>query len=346
MIGFCGGSTGRLLASHGEIARPEFRMDDARASALPHCVSPMSISTDPGPNPLRHDAASGGLQRSLWHDAWRRLRQNRLALSGGAIVLLLAFVTCAAPWLAPHDPNVQYLERITGTSQPMAGNAQFPLGTDYLGRDLLSRLIWGARISFVIGVSSNVIAVVLAVIVGATAGYAGGWIETCLMRVTDVFMAFPTLLLAVGLVAVLRPSIASLILSIGLAGWTYLARIVYGEVSSIRARDFVLAARAVGVPPRLILVRHVLPHLVSILTVYGTLRIGSTVMLEAMLSYIGIGIQPPTASWGSMICEGQYYYRAAPWLVLYPGAVIALTVLGFNLLGDGLRDALDPRQRH
>lgn len=300
--------------------------------------SVVSLST------IEQQMASAVRQRTFWQDVWLRLRRDRFALLGGVIVLLFAFVTIAAPWLAPHNPSFQYREGLSDMGQPLPNSAKFLLGTDNLGRDLLSRLIWGARISFVIGVLSNVLSVAVAVGVGALGGYLGSWVEIVLMRITDVFMGFPALLLAVGLIAVLKPSTLTLIISIAFVNWTYLARITYGEVLSIKAREFILAARVVGVPSTRILVRHVLPHLVSLITVYVTLGIASTVMLEATLSYVGIGVQPPTPSWGNMISQGQRYYRAAPWLILYPGLAIIASVLGFNLLGDGLRDALDPRQ--
>jgi len=288
--------------------------------------------------------AVGIAQRTFWQDVWLRLRRDRLALVGGLIVLALVLVAIMAPWLAPHDPTFQNRDGLTEMGQPLPSSAKYPLGTDNLGRDILSRLIYGARVSLVIGVGSNMLAVAFAVVIGSTAGFLGGRTETVLMRVTDVFMGFPALLLAVALVAVLKPSVAMLILAIALVNWTYLTRIVFGEVQSIASREFVVAARAVGSSNGRILVRHIWPHLVSIIIVYLTLGIATTVMLEATLSYIGIGVPPPSPSWGNMINEGQRYYRAAPWMILFPGLAIIITVLGFNLLGDGLRDALDPRQ--
>jgi peptide/nickel transport system permease protein len=194
-------------------------------------------------------------------------------------------------------------------------------------------------------VASNFLAVLIGVTMGSLAGYLGGAAEVLIMRFIDVLMGFPVLLLAVGLIAVLDPNPFTIILVIAFVNWTYLSRIVYNMVRALKTREFVVAALSIGVPAWRILLRHILPHLVSIMVVYASLGIASSVMLESTLSYVGIGVQPPTASWGNMINQGQRYYRTAPWLVLFPGALIALSVLAFNLLGDGLRDAVDPYAR-
>ena len=193
-----------------------------------------------------------------------------------------------------------------------------------------------------IGICSNLLAVGIAVIAGSLAGYLGGVVDTVIMRFIDLIMAFPVLLLSVGLVAVLRPSPLTIILVIAFVNWTYLGRIIYHMVRAITQRGFILAAHSVGVPELRILIRHILPQLTSIIVVYASLGISTSVMLESTLSYIGIGVQPPIPSWGNMINEGQRFYRTAPWMVLYPGALIALTVMSFNLMGDRLRDLLDP----
>ena len=283
--------------------------------------------------------------QSLWGDAWRRLKQDRAAIMGGVVVLLLVAMVVFAPLLAPHDPAKGYSEGLSDYGEPLPANKTFPLGTDHLGRDVLSRLIWGARISLLIGIVSNLLAVLIAVPVGAIAAYMGGWVEIVLMRFTDVVMAFPMLLLAIALAAVLEPGLGTVIIVIAFVYWSYLARIIYSKVLSVKNIEFVMAARAVGVPSFRILAVHILPHLMSECLVYATLGVAQTVLTEASMSYLGIGVRPPTPSWGSMIAEGQTYYRAAPWLILYPGLALMLTVLAFNLLGDGLRDALDPRTR-
>jgi peptide/nickel transport system permease protein len=283
---------------------------------------------------------------------WRRLRRDRVAMFGAVLVGLLILVAVFAPLLAPHDPAEQFRDGLTPDGQPVPstvlsgkGEAEFLLGTDANGRDLLSRIFYGARVSLTVGVLANLLAVALGIIIGVTAGYLGGWVETILMRFTDIMMAFPTLLLAMTLVAILKPSLWIIIVVIGLVYWTWIARVVYSQVLAMREREFVIASRALGGNRRFVILHHILPQLIPTIIVWGTLGIATNVMLEASLSYLGIGVQPPTPSWGGMIQQGQSYYRSAPWLVIYPGLAIMITVFAFNLLGDGLRDALDPTQR-
>ena len=283
--------------------------------------------------------------------AWRRLKRDRAAMFGAAIILAIVLAALFAPLLAPHNPTEQFRDGLTKGGQPLpstlvsAGNLRFPLGTDPNGRDLFSRILYGARVSLLVGVLANLLALAIGTFVGAVAGYFGDPFETLLMRFTDIMMAFPTLLLAMALVAILKPSLWIIVVVIGLVYWTWVARVVYGQVVSLRYRDFVVASQAVGSPRGYTLTRHILPHLVPTLIVWGTLGIATNVMLEASLSYLGIGVQPPTPSWGGMIQQGQSFYRSAPWLVIFPGLAIMITIFAFNLLGDGLRDALDPSQR-
>src|SRR5215212_1491033 len=283
---------------------------------------------------------------------WRRLRRDRVAMFGAVLVGSLIMIALFAPLISPHDPAEQFRDGLTPDGQPVpstlfqsGAGTEFPLGTDANGRDLLSRIFHGAQVSLTVGVLANLLAVVLGIVIGVTAGYFGGVIETVLMRFTDIMMAFPTLLLAMALVAILKPSLWIIIVVIGLVYWTWIARVVYGQVLALREREFVTASRAIGAPRGFTLFHHILPQLTPTLIVWGTLGIATNVMLEASLSYLGIGVQPPTPSWGGMIQQGQSYYRSAPWLVIYPGLAIMITVFAFNLLGDGLRDALDPTQR-
>jgi len=271
---------------------------------------------------------------------------------GAVLVGLLIMIALFAPLISPHDPAEQFRDGLTPDGQPVpstlfqsGGRTEFPLGTDANGRDLLSRIFHGAQVSLTVGVLANLLAVVLGLVIGVTAGYLGGWVETVLMRFTDIMMAFPTLLLAMTLVAILKPSLWIIIVVIGLVYWTWIARVVYSQVLTIREREFVIASRALGGNRRFVILHHILPQLIPTIIVWGTLGIATNVMLEASLSYLGIGVQPPTPSWGGMIQQGQSYYRSAPWLVIYPGLAIMITVFAFNLLGDGLRDALDPTQR-
>jgi peptide/nickel transport system permease protein len=283
---------------------------------------------------------------SLWGEIWRRFRRDKFAMIGVAIIIVLVAIAILAPWIAPHDPTKQYDEGITMQGMPVGPSSQFWLGTDTLGRDLLSRLMYGVRVSLVVGVLANGFALILGVIFGLTAGFFRGGTETVLMRMTDVMMAFPIFLLAVALSAAIdKPGIGVLILVIGIVYWTPMTRVIHGEVLSIREKEFVDAARLIGCTNRRILFRHILPHLVAPIIVYTSLGIATTILFEATLSYIGLGVQPPTPSWGQMIAEGQNYYLSAPHLVIYPGLAIMITVLAFNLVGDGLRDAFDPHQR-
>nr|WP_314086042.1 ABC transporter permease [uncultured Shinella sp.] len=275
----------------------------------------------------------------------KELCRQPAAVFGLVIVLAVVFAAIAAPWLAPYAPDNQMFDGLTLEGAPMPPGEQFALGTDTLGRDLLSRLLYGARTSLIIGLVANGIAVAIGLFVGVTAGYMRGWVGGLLMRFTDLMMAFPALLLAIVLAAILKPSLWIVAMVIALVNWVQVARIVYTETRGLVERDFIMAERALGAGNARIVLLHVLPHLVPTAIVWGTLGIATTVLLEATLSFLGIGVQPPQPSWGNIIFESQSYFQAAPWLVFFPGAVILLTALAFNLVGDALRDILDPTQR-
>ena len=295
--------------------------------------------------PSEEEAAAALPMHSQWALVWYRFRRDRTALLGAVVVLLLILAAVFAPLLAPHDPTQIFDSGLTLDGTPAPPGHDFLLGADTLGRDQLSRILYGARVSLVIGIVANGLAIAIGVIVGALGGYFSGVFGTIMMRLTDVMMAFPVLLLAIALVAVLKPSLWIVIAVIAFVYWTPIARIVHGQVLAIKEREFVEAARAVGMGHTRILVRHIFPHIVPVMIVYATLGIATNVLFEAALSYLGVGVQPPTPSWGAMISESQNYYRSAPWLIIFPGLAIMVTVLGFNLLGDGLRDALDPVRR-
>ena len=278
-------------------------------------------------------------------EAWKRFRRDRLALGAFAAVLLLTAVALAAPWLAPYDPAQQFFDGLTLEGAPLPPSARFWLGTDLLGRDLFSRLIYGARTSLMIGVAANSAAVALGALVGVIAGYLQGPVGFILMRFTDLMIAFPALLLAIALAAIFAPSLWIVALVIALVNWVQVARIIYTETTSLAARDYIEATRALGAAWPRIVFRHILPHLAPTLLVWGTLGIATTVLLEATLSFLGIGVRPPTPSWGGIIYESQSYFLSAPWLVFFPGAAILLLALSFNLVGDALRDAFDPTGR-
>ncbi|MGR3494027.1 ABC transporter permease [Citreimonas sp.] len=261
---------------------------------------------------------------------------------GMAVILVMVFAAIFAPWIMPHDPFEQSFDGLSLVGAPLPPGGDFPLGTDLLGRDLASRLILGTRTSLIIGVLANGIAILLGAGVGITAGYFGGWIGAILMRFTDLMMAFPALLLAIVLAAIFQPSLLIVALVIAMVNWVQMARVIYTETRSLAERDFIQVQRALGAGHLRILGSHLLPHLLSSILVFGTLGISTTVLLEATLSFLGVGVQPPMPSWGNIIFENQTYFTTAPWLVFFPGAAIVLLALAFNLVGDALRDILDP----
>ena len=277
--------------------------------------------------------------------AMARLLRRKMALFGLAIIALVVSGAVFAPLIAPFDPNDQMFDGLTLEGAPMPPGGQFLMGTDLLGRDLFSRLLYGAQTSLIIGVMANGLALVIGTLVGITAGFFRGWIGGILMRFTDLMMAFPALLLAICLAAIFQPSLWIVALVIALVNWVQTARVIYTETSSLATRDFIAAERTLGASTGRILFRHILPHLLPTIIVWGTLGISTTVLLEATLSFLGIGVQPPTASWGNIIFENQTYFQTAPWLVFIPGAAIILLALAFTLVGDALRDVLDPMQR-
>jgi len=268
-----------------------------------------------------------------------------LALFGLVAIVVVVVAALFAPWLAPYPPDEQFFDGLTLEGAPLPPNATFLLGTDLLGRDLLSRLLYGARTSLIIGIVANGIAVGIGAMVGVSAGFFGGLVGSALMRFTDLMMAFPALLLAIVLAAIFRPSLWIVALVIAMVNWTQIARVTYTETRSLAEREFVEAEWAIGAGRARILFRHILPHLVPTMLVWGTLGVATTVLLEATLSFLGIGVQPPTPSWGNIIYESQTYFTTAPWLVFIPGACIVILALGFNLVGDALRDILDPTQK-
>ncbi|WP_413871176.1 ABC transporter permease [Albidovulum sp.] len=294
-----------------------------------------NASTSPEPAALSETSPS----------LWRRLARRKLALTGLAVIALCLAGAVLAPWIAPYDPNEQHFDGLTIEGAPLPPGAMFWFGTDLLGRDLFSRLLFGARTSLVIGIVANGTALVIGTLVGVAAGYFRGLAGAVLMRFTDLMMAFPALLLAICLAAIFSPSLWIVAMVIAFVNWVQTARVIFTQTSSLAERDFIAAERTLGAGHGRILFRHILPHLVPTLIVWGTLGISTTVLLEATLSYLGVGVQPPTPSWGNIIFENQTYFQTAPWLVFIPGAAILALALGFNLVGDALRDILDPTQQ-
>ncbi|QIG48589.1 ABC transporter permease [Nordella sp. HKS 07] len=276
---------------------------------------------------------------------WKRFSKDRVALFGLAVIVIVVLAALLAPVVAPYDPSEQFFDGLTLEGAPLPPNERFLFGTDTNGRDQLSRLLYGARTSLLIGLVANGIAVLIGTLLGVVAGYTRGFVGAAIMRFTDLMMAFPPLLLAIALTAILKPGLSIVIVVIALVNWVQIARVIYTETTSLAEREYIEAARALGASGPRILFRHLIPHLVPTIIVYATLGIATTVLLEAMLSFLGRGVQPPTPAWGMMIFESQSYFLNAPWLVFIPGAAILIVALAFNLAGDGLRDALDPTQR-
>jgi peptide/nickel transport system permease protein len=271
-----------------------------------------------------------------------RLSRDAFFVFGLAVIALAVAAALLAPLISPYSPDEQFFDGLTLEGAPLPPGGRFLLGTDLLGRDLLSRLLWGARTSLVIGIVANGAAVLIGTLLGVTAGFLRGFPGSAIMRLTDLMMAFPALLLAIALAAIFEPSLWIVALVIALVNWVQVARVVYSQTVSLSERDFIEAVRALGAGPARILFLHIVPHLVPTMIVWATLGIATTVLLEATLSFLGVGVRPPTPSWGNIIFENQTYFTTAPWLVFFPGMAILLTALAFNLLGESLNDALDP----
>jgi len=271
--------------------------------------------------------------------------KNKLALIGLISIFIFSLSALFAPVITPYEPDKQFFEGLSLEGAPLPPNSKFWLGTDLLGRDLFTRLIYGARTSLIIGIVANGIALLIGAFLGIAAGYARGWTGTVIMRFTDLMMAFPALLLAIALAAIFQPSLWIVALVIACVNWVQIARVIYSQTMALATSEYIEAVRSIGASwPRILFV-HILPHLWPTILVWGTLGIATTVLLEATLSFLGVGVRPPTPSWGGIIYESQSYFLDAPWLVFFPGLAIMALSLSFNLVGDALRDALDPMRR-
>ena len=271
---------------------------------------------------------------------WQRFLKNKMALAGSIIVVAFFAVSLLAPWIAPYDPGAIDLKLVL-----MPPSAAHLLGTDQLGRDVLSRMIWGAKISLKVGFAATGLAIFIGTILGAIAGYYGRWVDAVIMRFVDIMLCFPTFFLILAVIAFLEPSIWNIMIVIGLTGWMGITRLVRADFTSLRERDFVLAARGIGAGDFRIILVHILPNAMASVLVAATLGVAGAILTESALSFLGIGVQPPTPSWGNILTAGKDNIDIAWWLSLYPGLAILLTVLGYNLLGEGIRDSLDPRLR-
>ena len=269
---------------------------------------------------------------------WNRFRRNRLALAGGVVVLALFLLSFLAPLVTPYDPS-----HLDAWHVLLPPSARHWFGTDELGRDVFTRVIYGSRVSLKVGFVAVGLALLIGTSVGLVAGFYGGWADSILMRLVDIMLCFPTFFLILAVIAMLEPSIWYIMIIIGLTGWMGVARLVRAEVLTLREREFVLAARGLGASDFRIIVHHILPNALSPVLVTATLGVAGAILTESALSFLGIGVQPPTPSWGNILTAGKEYIEFAWWLSLFPGLAILVTVLAYNLLGEGLRDALDPR---
>ena len=293
------------------------------------------------PQPATWDAEASGAPFSPWRDFLQRFATNRSAMVGFVIVLALCLVALLAPWIAPHP----FAEQDLMVSLEPPGTEGYPLGTDQFGRDIFSRLVYGARVSLQVGGIVTTVSMLIGITIGCLAGYHGGRVDAVLSNLINLVWGFPLILVALLFVAVIGPGLGGAMIATGLVTWSGFARIVRGEVIALRNREFVLAARALGRSNGWIIIRHILPNIIGPVLVIASFTMAVAVIIETSLSFLGLGAQPPTPSWGSMLNEGRSVIYRAWWLATFPGIAIATLVLGFNLLGDGLRDVLDPRMR-
>jgi peptide/nickel transport system permease protein len=278
---------------------------------------------------------------SLYKDAWKRLKKNKLAMASLFVISFLILVAIFAPLISPYDPDVQDL--VHKLSPP---NGQHVMGTDNFGRDILARIIYGSRVSLSVGLIAESIAVVIGVLLGAMAGYFGGVVDAIISRIIEIFASFPFILFAIAIMFAIGPGIFNVYLAIGIIGWTGLARLIRGQVIQLKQKEYIEAAIANGAGSFRIIFKHLIPNCLSLIIVVITLNIPADIILEASLSFLGLGVQPPMSSWGAMIKASQMYMRVMPSFAIFPGIAIMITVLAFNMLGDGLRDALDPKLKN
>lgn len=302
-------------------------------------MSEATLRHEPDAPDIRLDTGAGE-HRSHARVVWRRFLQHRLAVMGGLVVVALCISAAFAGLLAPHDPTA--LDTSKRFLAPFL-SWRYPLGTDDLGRDTFSRLLYGGQVSLAVGLVAMLTTVVTGTAIGILSGYSGGWLDTLLMRFVDTMLCFPQVFLLLVVAAFVTPSLISISLIIGLTSWMEVARIVRAEILRLKSQDFVQAAHALGSSAMRIMVRELAPNIMAPVLVAATLRVATAVLLESYISFLGYGVQPPLASWGNMLTNAQGYFDTAPWLAILPGLMITLTVVSFNFLGDGLRDALDPR---
>lgn len=281
-----------------------------------------------------------GYHKSMKQDFWYRFLRNKMAVAGSLVVLFLFVISILSPWIAPCDPSAINLKNVLA-----APSNTHIFGTDQLGRDIFSRMIWGSRISLKVGFVATGISILIGAILGALAGYYGRWVDAIIMRFVDIMLCFPSFFLILAVIAILEPSIWNIMIVIGLTSWMGITRLVRADFISLKERDFVQAAKIVGASDFRIIFSHILPNAMASVLVAATLGVAGAILTESALSFLGIGVQPPTPSWGNILTAGKDNIDIAWWLSLYPGLAILITVLGYNLLGEGIRDSLDPRLR-
>ena len=293
------------------------------------------------------DVKSGAASRTLWSDAWKRLKRNKLAMAGLVWIIFMVLVALTADLWVPQtlgSPTAIDSATMTANSR-LPPSMEHPFGTDTLGRDVLCRVVYGARISLAVGLLATAISTVIGLVMGALAAYYGGIWDTIIMRLADIFLAFPYTLFVIAMLAVIGPGIQNVFIAIGILGWPSIARVFRSAILSVKENDYVDAARAMGASDARIIARHIFPNSVASIIVYATMNIGGAILTESALSFLGMGVFPPDPSWGIMISDGETYLATQPWLMIMPGIAILTTVLAFTLLGDGLRDALDVKMK-
>lgn len=295
----------------------------------------MTAPPQPAPLPIADEMEVG---HSLWQDAWYRLRKNKMAVAGALFIVVLALASFLSPFIAPHSYATQDLA--LGATPPSAAHW---LGTDDLGRDLLSRLLYGGRISLSVGLAATVVAVLIGVLYGTISGYIGGRVDVLMMRIVDILFSLPFVIFVILLMVIYGRNILLLFMAIGAVEWLDMSRIVRGQVMSLKKQEFIEAAHALGLRKRRIILRHMIPNVLSIVIIYSTLIVPRVMLTEAFLSFLGFGVQPPMSSWGTLINEGARSMEEYPWLLVFPGLFFSMTLFSLNFLGDGLRDALDVR---
>ena len=294
------------------------------------------------------DVKSGAASRTLWSDAWKRLKRNKLAMAGLVWIIFMVLVALTADLWVPQtlgSPTAIDSATMTANSR-LPPSMEHPFGTDTLGRDVLCRVVYGARISLAVGLLATAISTVIGLVMGALAAYYGGIWDTIIMRLADIFLAFPYTLFVIAMLAVIGPGIQNVFIAIGILGWPSIARVFRSAILSVKENDYVDAARAMGASDARIIARHIFPNSVASIIVYATMNIGGAILTESALSFLGMGVVPPDPSWGIMISDGETYLATQPWLMIMPGIAILTTVLAFTLLGDGLRDALDVKMKY